>query len=148
MSEELKTNNSLTKLDLSGWSHLIKFTNNDSNSITETVMGNQGVTSLSKALRSNTTLTTLDLTGKSNKNRKTMIFVDKSLIVHLGNKIDGNGAKALCETLKMNTTLKNLMMTSTLIHFDNIINIVYILFFFFFQEMRLGKLEHNYSVMS
>lgn len=55
--------------------------------------------------------------------------MDKSLIVHLGNKIDGNGAKALCETLKMNTTLKNLMMTSTLIHFDNIINIVYILFF-------------------
>ena len=118
LSEALKSNTTLTKLDLSGenkkkthkrhpltnHSFLFLFTSTDNN------IGGTGATSLSELLKSNTTLTELNLSGEDKRNAKdihqpiTLLF----LLSLTDNYIGERGATSLSESLKSNTTLKKL----------------------------------------
>ena len=122
LSEALKSNTTLTQLDLSGedkrkkthkrhpsiiHSFSILITSTD-NMIRET-----GATSLSEALKSNTTLTKLNL-GSEDKRKKThkrhpsTIHSFPFLITLTENNIGDTGATSLSEALKSNTTLTTL----------------------------------------
>ena len=125
LSETLKSNTTLTKLDLSGddkrkkthkrhistihsFSILITSTDNE---ICET-----GVKALSEALKSNTTLTKLNLDGVGKKKEGTQkISINNSFVSVLksstANKVRDTGATSLSEALKSNTTLTELDLT-------------------------------------
>ena len=119
MSESLKSNTTLTKLNLGRGDKRKKthkrrpstihsfpflFTSTDNN------IGGTGATSLSELLKSNTTLTELNLSGEDKRNAKdihqpiTLLF----LLSLTDNYIGERGATSLSESLKSNTTLKKL----------------------------------------
>ena len=87
MSEALKSNSSLTELDLSGET---KRNNTQMTSInnqlfftliksTDNKIGNTGRASLSEALKSNTSLTELDLSGETKRNNTQMASINNPL---------------------------------------------------------------------
>jgi hypothetical protein len=103
LSEALKSNTSLTALDLySKACCFISFSRNTDNNV-----GSEGVTKLSEVLKSNTSLTKLNLGG----NRLTTSFHSNSVHSTTGNFID-TGVIALSEALKSNSTLTYLDLTS------------------------------------
>ncbi|KFH63132.1 hypothetical protein MVEG_11169 [Podila verticillata NRRL 6337] len=100
LSETLKTNSTLTSLDL------------HSNSI-----GDNGAAALSEALKTNSTLTTLDLRGNSIGDNGAQALgealkTNSTLAtLHLcSNSIGDKGAVALSEAIKINSTLTNLYL--------------------------------------
>ena len=116
LSEALKSNTTLTELNLCGedkrkarkwnpltirssWSHLS----------TETEIGDTGATSLSESLKSNTTLTKLYLSGESKeKTKKRRPSTNGSfsfIFTRTVNYIGDTGATSLSEALKLNTSL-------------------------------------------
>ena len=123
LSEELKTNTTLTKLIVCGkkkqnkkrlngihqqspFSTLIKSTGND--------IEERGATSISDALKSNTTLEKLDLECEYKRNNTQMASVCNPLfsilIKSTGNGIGETGRASLSDALKSNTTLTELSL--------------------------------------
>ena len=120
LSEELKSNTTITKLDLSRehkrntqitsinnppFYILIKSTGNN--------IGEAGATSLSDALKSNTTLTKLNLSGKYKRTRtiaptSTPFFI---VIKSTANNYGIRGATSLSGALKSNVTLTELNLS-------------------------------------
>ena len=120
LSEALKSNTTLTQLDLSRedkrnntqmtsinnppFSILIKSTVNK--------IGNTGAASLSEALKSNTTITQLNLSREYKTNNTQMASINNPLfsilIKSTDNRIGETGAASLSEALKSNTTLTQL----------------------------------------
>ena len=117
MSESLKSNTTLTELDLRCDDKRKKTQktsiNNSLFSIlitsTDNYIGETGATSLSEALKSNTTLTELDLWSedKRKKTHKRHPSTIHSCIIFTitGNNIGDTEATSLGEALKSNTTL-------------------------------------------
>ena len=118
LSEALKSNTTLTKLDLCGEYKRNKHTKASINkslfaflfTSTESKIGDTGVTSLSKALKSNTTLDELILRSRDKKKedtQKTSISKSSFSIQSTTTAcyIKERGAISLSESLKSNTTL-------------------------------------------
>ena len=122
MCEALKSNTTLTGLNLkcedkrkkahkrhssANHSFLFSSAGND--------IGDTGMSSLSDSLKSNTTLTELNMSGedKRKKTHKRHPSTHQSfpfLFETIGNIIGDFGAKSLCESLKLNTTLTKLCL--------------------------------------
>ena len=119
LSDALKSNKTLTKLNLRGehkkkqhtndihqifFFFFFTFTKSTDNDIEET-----GATSLSEALKSNTTLTKLYLGCEDKRNNTQMASINNPLfsilIKSTANMIGGMGATSMSEALKSNTTL-------------------------------------------
>ena len=90
LSESLKTNTTLTKLNLGG-EEKKKTHKRHSSTIhsfpflftsTENKIGDTGATSLSESLKSNTTLTELDLTGEDKRKRHTKYIHQLFILFH------------------------------------------------------------------
>ena len=122
LSEALKSNTTLTKLDLRGEYKRKKTQKKTSISsslfsflVASTVnnIGDTGTTSLSNALKSNTTLYVLDLSCED-KRKKTHNRHPSSIhsfsfpFASTGNSIGERGKTSLSEALKSNTTLTKL----------------------------------------
>ena len=118
LNESLKSNTTLTELNLSGEGKRKKTRKRHPKTIhsaflfasTGNEIGDTGAASLSEALKSNTTLTKLDLSGedKRKKTHKTHSSTNKSSsITYLSteNGIRDTGATSLSESLKSNTTI-------------------------------------------
>ncbi|KAF9083380.1 hypothetical protein BGX29_003197, partial [Mortierella sp. GBA35] len=105
MAEALKTNSTLTTLDL-----------------THNKVGSNGTQALSEALKTNLTLTTLNLKFNSIESNGAQALAEalktNSTLTTLNlqfNSIESNGAQALAETLKTNSTLTTLYLSYNLI---------------------------------
>ena len=118
LSESLKSNSTLTKLDLSGADERKKDTQMISikNSLfsflfasTENKIGDTEAASLCELFKKNTTLTELNLSGADKRKKTQMTSVNNSLFssssLSTGNRIGDTGATSLSESLKSNTTL-------------------------------------------
>ena len=123
MSESLKSNTTLTELNLGGEDKRQKtgiISINNSLfpfliTITENNIGYTGAASLSESLKSNTTLTELSLRCED-KRKKTLKDVHQQFTFFLshhntGNSIGERGAISLSESLKSNTTLTELNLS-------------------------------------
>ena len=120
LGEALKSNTTLTKIDLGG-KHKRNITqmasiNNPLFSIfiksTGNSIGDTGAKSLSDALKSNTTLKQLDLERENKRNNKQMTSINNQLFSIFNkstvNDIGDTGVKSLSDSLKSNTTLQQL----------------------------------------
>ena len=86
-------------------------------------IGNEGAHALAESLKQNTALTKLNLGGTSTKSQccytiRVTFQSDLCIFVHfldgfISNKIGDDGARALAESLKQNTTLTSLNLKST-----------------------------------
>ena len=122
MSESLKSNTTITKLNLWGQCkrrHKKTSINNSLFSFLFTTTGNEigdtGTMSLSEALKSNTTLTELYLSSedkrKKTHKRHPSTIHSSFLFISTGNSIGDAGATSLSESLKTNTTLTALNLS-------------------------------------
>ena len=119
MSEGLKSNTTLTWLDLSCEDKRKKTHKRHPSTIhsssflftsSANEIGDTGATSLSEALKSNATLTELNLSGedkrkKTHKRRPSTNHSFHFLLTQTDNKIGDTGATSLSESLKSNTEL-------------------------------------------
>ena len=117
LSEAMKSNTTLTKLDLScedkRKTHKRSPSTNHSFSFlfssTVNTIGDTGTTSLNEPLKSNTTLAELDLCGedkrKTHKRNPSTNHSFSFLFTSTGNSVGDTGATSLSESLKSNTTL-------------------------------------------
>ena len=119
MSDALKSNTTLTELDLRCEDKRKKTHKRHTSTIhsffliksTVNNIGDTGATSLSEALKSNTTLIELNLIRKDKRHTKdthqqfTLFSIRNT---STGNKIGDKGAKSMSESLKSNTTLTEL----------------------------------------
>ena len=120
LSELLKTNTTLMSLSLN-CRNLMKQNEKRHciiiDMITAYDMGNNGVVSLSEALKVNTALTALEIYNHSSKTQKGIEKLKDTELNECGTDgwssrdgIEAEGAKVLCEMLKVNTTLKSLKL--------------------------------------
>ena len=126
LSEALKSNTTLTQLNLMGEKKRKKThkrhpsTNQSFHFLftsTDNKIGERGSTSLSEALKSNTTLTTLNLSGedkrkKTHKRHPSTIHSSFLITLTDNGKFGDSGAVPLSEALKSNTTLTKLDLSS------------------------------------
>ena len=116
LSEALKTNTTLQSLHLEreqgesaedGW---IADISNNQHKQAENWFGDEGASALSEALKTNTTLQSLNLFCEQEESEEDGWFADIANNKHkqAGNGIGAEGARALCEALKDNTTLQSL----------------------------------------
>ena len=122
MSDALKSNTTLTQLDLCR-EHKKQHTNGihqqstlfHSQKTTENDIEVTGATSLSEALKSNTTLTQVDLSREYKRNNTQIESINNPLssilIKSTGNKIGEAGIESLSDALKSNTTLTELNLS-------------------------------------
>ena len=78
-------------------------------------IGAEGASVLSEALKTNTSLQSLDLEceqGESTKSDGTLLRIANNQHKQAGNEIGAEGASALSDALKMNTTLQTLNLKS------------------------------------
>ena len=122
LSESLKSNTTLTELDLSREDKIKKTYKRHPLTIhssflfnsTDNEIGYTGATSLSESLKSNTTLTALYLSGEDKRKKthkrhpSTSHSFPFSLFTPTGNDILGSGTASLSESLKSNTTITKL----------------------------------------
>ena len=117
MSEALKSNTTLTKLDLRG-KHKKK--EHEPKESIQTLLsihftsivrdfGKYGLKALNEGLESNTTLNALNLEGEDKTKQHTKVFFNKvplfMYFTFTGSSIRDTGATSLSESLKSNTTL-------------------------------------------
>ena len=82
---------------------------------TDNDIGAEGATQISETLKTNTTLTSLDLLGDDKDNNKqvnVLKWKTNPIKQWTDNRIGEEGAKKICESLKTNTTLASLNLTS------------------------------------
>ena len=120
MSDALKANTTLTKLDLEGegkkkqhekdiyQQYILSFL---TPKYTVNNIGDTGVKSLSEALMTNTTLTDIDLRGKHEGNQFVLIQNHHFFSNKTENIIGETGVASLSEALKINTALSILDLT-------------------------------------
>ena len=77
-------------------------------------IGDEGATSISESLKVNSTLTSIDLksTVKVNKTNHCCCSFKFTLSLFEGNSMGKEGLKALTQSLKINTTLTELVLDS------------------------------------
>src|SRR4051812_27596082 len=122
LAESLKQNTTLTQLDLSSMSELSEFMfacmwqdQSNISSYSENGVGFEGAQALAESLKQNTTLTQLDLYSMSELSEFMFacMWQDQSNISsYSDNRINFEGAQALAASLKQNTTLTQLHLSS------------------------------------
>ena len=124
LSDALKTNTTLTKLDLKSEGKRnntkIALVNQPTPSIltksTDNIIGDKGATSMGEALKTNTTLTQIELRGEDKRNNTQIASINKPLfsinIKSIENRIGERGATSLFYALKSNTALTKLDLKS------------------------------------